>query len=540
MNSAGKTAIAALCINLAVYSPALAQAALTGAQPDSDRLQTLLKTIDEQNQKLEKQQADIDRQRSDLEKQKAELLKLKAAIARSTALSSPANAKALAQNGHSAASRQLSGSGAPATTAQALGYDGRSQLVGSTAKNDLAIPAPGREDVASNASPYDSDGNIRVHTLKDLVHAAIAPALSGESEVGEKPKKETPAIDIAVLADRGGVLTPRGTLVITPAVEYSHSSVERFFFDGVELVEAVQIGNLLAESINRESITRSFGFRYGLTRRLEIDASVPFLYRDDKTVDKDLSISGFPNSLVALRGDGIGDVEFGAHYQLNRPKGPYPYFVAGIRAKSPTGNGPFDVGYDLSKGLPKTEPTGSGFWTVEPQFTMIYPSDPVVLFANVGWQYTFSQDVNKVILDNFAAVAANPTFNLKETRTTVGQVEPGGTLDIGMGLGIGLNDSVSVSLGYQHSWVLGTTTHTKTEVFLEDSTGQNSPALSAPDSFTSVVNSQDAQIGQLLIGASVAVDDHVGLNFNVAIGVTDDAPDVTVTFRTPLSWRVFQ
>ena len=164
--------------------------------------------------------------------------------------------------------------------------------------------------------------------------------------------------------------------------------------------------------------------------------------------------------------------------------------------------------------------------------------------ANIGWQHTFSENVNRLVLDTIDAGsftgAKGAVFNAKETKTTVGEVDPGGTLDVGLGVGIGLNDSVSMSFGYQHSWVLGTDTHSKTEVFLEDTSGNNSPTLSVPDSFTTLTHSEDAQIGQLLIGASVAVNDNVGLNFNVAIGVTEDSPDITVTFRTPLSWRLFR
>ncbi|MFZ1991620.1 MAG: hypothetical protein WAW96_17835 [Alphaproteobacteria bacterium] len=550
MNSAGKTAIAALCINLAAYCPALADsAAAPGAQIDADRLQTLLKTIDEQNQKLERQQADIDRQRSELENQKVELLKLKAAITGSPALASKASSPSAAQANRTAhavprgAESDAVASGAPANdrataTAQNTAYDGRSQLVGSTAKNDLGIPAPGRETaVAANNSPYDADGNIHVHTLKDLVRSAIAPTLSGESEVGEKPKKETPAIDIAVLADRGGVLTPRGALVFTPTVEYSHSSVNRFFFDGVELADAFNIGNLLAENIDRESVTSTFAFRYGVTRRLEVDAQVPFLYRDDKTFNN-VFISNIGNTVTELTGDSVGDVEFGAHYQLNKPKGPYPYFVAGVRAKSTTGIGPYDVPFDLQAGLPLKLPTGSGFWTVEPQFTMIYPSDPVVLFANVGYQYTFSKNVNKIIQDTLKTpnTAIFPNTQ-EENRLTVTDVSPGGAVDISLGMGIGLNDSVSMSFGYQHSWILGTDTHTRSDVLLNVLAPGSGSSITG--STTAVSHSQDAQLGQLLIGASVAVDNNVGLNFNVAIGVTDTAPDVTVTFRTPLTWRLF-
>lgn len=586
MRGVGKAAFAALCFNLAAYGSAFSdETPATGVHNDTDRLEKLLETIDQQSAKLAQQQADIDRQRLELEKQKAELLKLQASMAKSTtpAVADTVKAKpsqvASGNDAHAAIVRtrygyipvpreaprlgetqSIASQAAPSATAgqsvstktQAHASDeeaaastdsaGQERLTGSTAKNDFSIPAPQSTIVAENSgpyNPYDSDGGIHLHTLKDLVDAAIAPTLTGQSEVGEKPKTETPSIDIAVLADRGGVLTPKGTLVITPQIDYTHSSVERFFFDGVELVEAVNIGNVLAESIDRDSITSTFAFRYGITPRLEVDAQVPFLYRDDRTIDKNFQISGFPETEQALRGDDIGDIEFGAHYQLNRPKGPYPYFVAGIRAKSPTGNGPFDIPYDLQKGLPLNLPTGSGFWTVEPQFTMIYPSDPVVLFANIGYQYTFSQNVNKIVLDTLKTPnpATSPDPTQEEDRTTVTNVEPGGTLDIGLGMGIGLNDSVSMSIGYQHSWVMGTDTHTRSDALLHDLT---TTEVNLTGTATAVSHSDDAQLGELLIGASIAVDNHVGLNFNIGIGVTDDAPDVTVTFRTPLTWRLFR
>jgi hypothetical protein len=276
--------------------------------------------------------------------------------------------------------------------------------------------------------------------------------------------------------------------------------------------------------------------RYGITKRLEVDARVPFLYRDDRTFNKALT-PGTPDALVELSGHGLGDVEFGAHYQLNQPKGNFPYFVANLRAKSNTGRGPFDVPYDLTKGLPAELPTGSGFWTVEPSFTMIYPSDPAVLFANVGYQYTIARTVNKTILDTLAAPNA-ATNTQEETRTVIRRVAPGGTLDVSLGMGLGLNDSVSMSFGYQHSWVLGTDTRQVTQKFLNDLTGNVSPVLES--SVASLNHSQDAQIGQLLLGASVAVSDDVGMNFNVAVGVTDEAPDVTVSFRTPLTMKLFK
>ena len=93
-----------------------------------------------------------------------------------------------------------------------------------------------------------------------------------------------------------------------------------------------------------------------------------------------------------------------------------------------------------------------------------------------------------------------------------------------------------MSFGYQHSWVLGTDTHERLDTIVHNLADSTAAVTSTT---LGVVHSQDAQLGELLIGTSIAVDNHVGLNFNVGIGVTSDAPDVTVTFRTPLTWRIF-
>ncbi len=50
--------------------------------------------------------------------------------------------------------------------------------------------------------------------------------------------------------------------------------------------------------------------------------------------------------------------------------------------------------------------------------------------------------------------------------------------------------------------------------------------------------SVDAQVGSLLMGASVSLNQHVGFNVNVSAGLTSDAPDVIVSFRMPLAYQI--
>ena len=184
-----------------------------------------------------------------------------------------------------------------------------------------------------------------------------------------------------------------------------------------------------------------------------------------------------------------------------------------------------------------------------PSFTMIYPSDPAVLFANIGYQYTVEDNVNATILDSTVQTLRAGTgdvngngvqdpgetpaiFDTDRTVRRIGEVDPGDALSFSVGMGLGLNDSVSLSFGYEHSWVFGT----ETEQFVELYTNG---ILDTSASGRSVSESADAQVGLLLMGASVNVRDNVGLNFNVAVGVTSDSPDVQISMRMPLSWELF-
>ena len=323
--------------------------------------------------------------------------------------------------------------------------------------------------------------------------------------VGEAPDRSAETNqDIAVIADVGGVLTPKGQWVIEPSVEYTHASDNRFFFQGVEIVDAVLVGLIEAQDFNRDVINASLGVRYGITNRLEADARVSFQKRQDKLASTPVS-STETTTLTDLDGSGLGDVEFGLHYQLNRKRGKWPYAVANLRVKSDTGTGPFDVSRN-SLGIETELPTGSGFWTIEPSVTFIYPTDPAVLFANVGYLFNLEDDVNTALT----------------RETIVRSVDPGDAIKASFGMGLGINERLSMSFGYDHSYIFGT--ETDLELF-DDAT----------DTFIPVsTEGRTAQVGQFLWGVSYVLTDRVNINFNVGVGVTADAPDARVMLRVPI------
>lgn len=317
---------------------------------------------------------------------------------------------------------------------------------------------------------------------------ADGPGGGASQVVGTAPEEERRP-EITAISDVGGVLTPRGKIVLEPQLEYNHSSTNRFFFSGVQIVDAVLIGAIEAEDADRDAVTGALAARYGITNRLEADIRVPYVYREDTERDP------IEVEQRSATGSGIGDIELGLHYQMNKGLNGWPFFIANVRVKSATGEGPFDVNYDI-EGKQKKLPTGSGFYSVEPSLTVIYPTDPVVLFGNLGYTMTLAEDVNKTI--------AGTEFE---------RVDPGDVIKFAFGMGIGLNRAISMSLGYEHNAVLSTTTRTSTET----------------------VHSDRLQIGSFLMGFSLRLSPSKSVNMNLAVGATADAPDVQLTFRTPFA-----
>ncbi len=319
---------------------------------------------------------------------------------------------------------------------------------------------------------------------------------SGKAAVGAGQDKTRPP-EVVVLSERGGVLTPKGTLVIEPTLDYSKSTSNRLNFRGISIVDGFLIGVIEASDADRDTLTSQVTGRFGLTNRLEVEVSVPYVYRNDRTTSL---VGGAGGATVtdSTTGDGLGDVEVAAHYQINDGTNDWPFFIANLRYKSTTGTGPFDIARD-SDGIPSELATGSGFHAIEPSLTVIYPTDPAVLFANIGYLVNLPRDVDTTV------GSAN-----------IGNVDPGDSIGMSFGVGFALNEKLSLNLGYQHDFVLETTTETN---------GVE-------------VNSETLSVGSFLFGGSYRLSDAVALNLTVQIGATEDAPDSRIIFRVPVRFNV--
>ncbi len=399
--------------------------------------------------------------------------------------------------GRSDRPKRVSGPDAMAAQLEAMASELRAQRALIEKQNEIIA----RQQLAIDALLARSGADTGDLALLRGMGQAVAPVsqettqMMPDAPVGEAPPPE-PTVESKVEAvpEGQGVLTPAGRLTIDSSFEYTSSSTNRLVFRGIELVPGIQIGLIEASEADRNTIVTTLAGRYGLTNRLEIEARIPGLYRWDKIEVAQQRDEGIVRT-IALKERGIGDIEFALRYQLNRPRGQRPIFVANLRVKSDTGKSPFEVAYD-EFGVATGLSTGSGFWAVQPGINFLLPSDPAVIFGSVGYLWHIPRNIDRDI-----------------GGARIGRVDPGDAISANLGFGFALNPRFSFSMGYRHSYIFPT----KTEI------GGN------------FERSNRAQVGSLTFGMSYRLTERQSVNFGFEFGATADAPDVAVTVRFPFS-----
>ena len=357
-------------------------------------------------------------------------------------------------------------------------------------------PRPAAGSAESAAAPPPAAASA-ADTPPHAVRVGVAP-----SEAPQPPA-------VAPLFEQPGILTPKGKLVLEPSLQYVYSSSNRVALVGYTIIPALLIGLVDVREVKRSTVTGALTARYGLTNRLELEARLPYVYRSDATISREIFTGSASDRVFNSSGRAIGDVELAARYQLNEGSASRPYLVGSLRFKSRTGKDPFEVvtdcvtrciGNTTGTGLPLDLPTGSGFYSLQPGLTWLFPSDPAVFFGGVSYTYNFKRsDVSRQVLGG--------------EREAIGTVEPGGIVGLNFGMGLALNDKSSLSLGVDLNSV--------------GRTRQNG----AP-----VPGSVRTQLASLLMGYSYRYSDKTAFSVTVGAGLTRDTPDLTLSLRVPVSF----
>lgn len=343
-------------------------------------------------------------------------------------------------------------------------------------------------------------GSIDLGAMRGMgLPQAAASALVQSTPLPDQPVGEGPPepveerAEVQAIPRELGVLTPAGSLVLDPSLEYTRSSTNRLVFRGIELIPGIQIGLIEATDADRDTLVGTAAVRYGITDRLEIEGRVPYLYRNDRIEVVQQRDEGIVRN-IRLEESGIGDIEGTIRYQLNGGRPLQPIWVASLRVKSDTGKGPFEIPFD-EFGVATGLATGSGFWGIQPGISFLLPSDPIVLYGGLSYFYHVGRDIDREIGDVF-----------------IGHVDPGDSIAANIGFGFALNPRFSYSMGYRHNYIFPT----KSEI------GET------------IQRSNKLHIGQLNLGLSYRVTEKQTINLGFEFGVTEDAPDVSITLRSPI------
>ena len=340
--------------------------------------------------------------------------------------------------------------------------------------------------------------------------ASPAPPAEGESAPISGPSAEEQQARQVVetaptLSTVGGVLTPKGQIVIDPSIEYDYWAQNQLGVNGFQIIPGFIFGNVIATRFEQNITTAAVTGRWGVTDRLELNAKVPFVYNAGSTNDLIASVASGPTatlSSVGATGTGLGDIQFGASYQVNSGESGWPIFVGNFLFKTVTGVSPFQVPIITQSGpngqlagAPQKLATGTGFYTLSPSLTVLLPTAPGVLFANLQLQHNLAR--------------TQPIQNLAGGPATPVNLQPGESPAITFGIGFALNDRAALTLSYQ-----------QTHVFTAYANGQ--PITGSPYSF-----------GTFNFGLGYQISQSTRLNLSVGIGAGPNTPAAKVLFELP-------
>jgi hypothetical protein len=348
-------------------------------------------------------------------------------------------------------------------------------------------------------------GKVGVPEALNLAHAEPQNA----KPVGQAPVQDNRPPEVAPLFEQPGVLTPKGKYVLEPSLQFGYSSSNRVALVGYTIIPALLIGLIDVREFKRNTFTAALTGRFGINNRLEVEARVPYVYRSDSAISREINAGSASERVFDTSGRSIGDIELAARYQLNDGGVDKPFYIGGLRFKSRTGKDPFEVvsdcvtrcvGNTTGTGLPTALPTGSGFYSLQPSLTMLYPSDPAVFFGSVSYLHNFKRnDVSRKVLNG--------------AEEFLGTIEPGDAVGFNFGMGLALNEKSSFSIGYDHSSIGRTKQEGKT-----------------------VPGSVRTQLATLLVGYSYRLTEKTTLSISVGAGLTRDTPDVSLTVRLPMTF----
>lgn len=357
-------------------------------------------------------------------------------------------------------------------------------------QQDVASTPSSSETLA--ASPTFAKSEAADQNNTDTVAASSQPETLAQTEV--QPVDERSQASSALQQQEGDASKEANLQEVFTSNERQYSLIKKgeisSFYDidytyyrdtqiDAEMAKG-QLYQLRVQENATHSITNNFTAQYGVLDNLTFTASLPLVAKTDLL--KDTSTAG------------LGDISFGARWEPFPLKaGRLPLILFG-NVSTKTGDSPYEINAteDLS--------TGKGYYSAGVGASTRKYIDPVVLFASVSANYGFKES----------------GLNQKRGSRIIDEFEPGISGGFAFGFAYSFNYDVSMTMSYQQSFNTGSEFTYNTNGIIES----YSPA--------------DQTSSTLGISLGVRVSPETIVNGTVGIGLTEDAPDVSLGLSFPL------
>lgn len=306
----------------------------------------------------------------------------------------------------------------------------------------------------------------------DASSAAAAEAL--KQKEGDATKKEN-LEQVFTASERQYSLQKKGSYSGTYDVDYTYYQDQQL--DLALSDSSSTLTRLRIENVATHNITNTFTVQYGVLDNLTLTASLPLVAKSDTI--KNTSIAG------------LGDVGVGARWEpFPIKQGRLPLVLFG-NLSSKTGDSPYEISAE------KDLPTGKGYYSAGIGASTRKYIDPVVLFASASANYGL------------------PERGLNQVRGSriLTEFEPGISGGFAFGFAYSFNYDVSLTMSYQQSF--------NTASKYTFSSGETSKPA-------------DQSSATLGISLGVRVTPKTIVNGSVGIGLTPDAPSVSLGLSLPL------
>ncbi|AZE84236.1 TolA-like membrane protein [Pseudomonas orientalis] len=337
--------------------------------------------------------------------------------------------------------------------------------------------------------------------------AASGGAGGGGSSYGQSLKDDSaPAQSVSNLYNEASGFFGNGKFSVETGITYARYDARQLTLNGFLALDSIFLGNINLDRIKSDSWTLDLTGRYNVDNRWQFDLNVPVVYREstyqsggagnDATATSEASVTRDPT---------IGDVNFGVAYKFLDETPNLPDAVVSVRVKAPTGKEPFGIKLVKQPSndnlyLPESLPTGNGVWSVTPGISLVKTFDPAVLFGSLSYTHNFE--------DSFDDISS------EVNQKVGGKVRLGDSFQFGVGVAFALNEKMSMSFS------------------VSDLVQRKSKLKPNGGDWQSVVSS-DANAGYFNVGMTIAASDNLTIVPNLAIGMTDDAPDFTFSLKFP-------